>query len=208
MKTIHLLFLLLTIVPELRSQPDTLKNGAYRNVVDFKNNKPLFVTDFEFIKTAHSRIPELYRIFAKESRFTRKINSNSVWAIWCDGNLYLNAKRLNMANGYIKICKPLKYNYFKGGPVMTQIQKNRLQNAGQNFGLLGLSISGIIINEENKKDLHYFLILETGMINLVTKPNVLRVLQSNEDLLEKYEHEDNNESLEVLLKYLSLLNGA
>ncbi len=199
--------LVLTICfEETNCQSNAIKNGAYRNSVDFNKNKPLYETDFIFIKKNSKKIPELYRVKSKNKKIKKSLIKYSVWGIYNDSTFYLNLKRIGMVNGYIKITKFGKYSYFKGLPIKTLAQEAGLNNAAFTYGLTGAFVTGTMIASENENKIHYVLNMETGMINLLTRDYMIKILQPYYELLFNFQHEPNNDSLEILLKYIDLVN--
>ncbi|RLD25329.1 MAG: hypothetical protein DRI54_05080 [Bacteroidetes bacterium] len=187
-------------------QIDSLEIGAYRNSMDLRKNSPFYNTDFIFTKKDHYKIPELYTLSRTNIKLKKKIFDNGIWGIYDGESFYINAKRLGMVNGYIKIEKLGKYSYFKGKPIMSLNQQSRLNNSALNFGLIGASVSGAKIANENQADVNYVLNIETGMINLLNKDFMMLILRPYNELLSSFEYEDEPESLEVLLMYLDLVN--
>ena len=182
------------------------KNGAYRNHLDFQNNRPLTESNFRFIQKDNLRVPKLYHVISKDGSVKTKTIKKIIWGIYYNGSFFLNVEKLGMVNGYIKFDSLTKYCYFKGKPIMTLGQEERLNRSSRDFGLTGAVVTGTRIHIENKEDLHYVLNVQTGMINLLTKNYILRILEPYNELLMYFDFEKDNSSIEVLLKYLDLIN--
>ena len=182
------------------------KNGGYRNHLDFKDNRPFCEPDFIIVKKYNKKIPQLYKVLPHNRSVKKKTIKNEIWGIYDGYAFYLNAYRLGMTEGYIKTEVSGQYSYFKGVPIMTMGQEARLNNAARNYGLSGVLIASLFINSRNKNKVHYVLNLNTGMVNLLTKDYMYRILQSNEELLVEFKNAVNKDSIEVLLRYLNKIN--
>lgn len=198
--------ILLTTYDWASCQYESIKNGAYRNSVDFSQNEPLYTSHFNFIPKNHKKIPNLYKVKSENKSIKKGVLDNVIWAIFKDQSLYLNAERIGMKNGYIKIEKLGEYSYFRGVPVKSLIDQSRINNSALNYGLIGVAATSNKIKSENTEDIHYVLCLKSGMINLLSKNYMLRILRSHNELLYSFEHEENNETIEVQLRYLEFVN--
>ena len=136
---------------------------------------------------------------------TRIVNK-IIWGIYDGNSLYINAARIGMIKGYIRIEKLGRYSYFKGIPIISISQQDKMNNSAVMFGATGSIITKSQIANENKNNVNYVLNLETGMVNLLNKSYLLLLLDHFPDLIDEYNQEDKNESIEVILKYLDLLN--
>lgn len=197
---------LLSICTESYSQPILQKNGAYRNSVDFRNNKPFLENGFRYTRKKNKKIPSLYIVRYGKDEDESIVLDKSVWGIYEYPAFYLNVGRLGMKRGYVKFDTLRKYNYFKGKPILSLNQEARLNNAAKNFGLTGMAVSGTRISKENKSHVHYVLNRESGMINLLTKDYMLGILQPWYLLLKNYESEPDNDTVDIMLLYLELVN--
>lgn len=199
---------LFLLIIKANCQPDSLKNGAYRNSVDFNKNKPLYQSEFTFVKKYHEQIPELYLVKSINPKIQKKIINNVIWGIYYNHSFYLNAKKIGMTEGYIKISDLKIYNYFRGKPIMTLSQRARLNKSIFEWGLTGALLTSAEIEAENKDNIHYVLNIKSGIINLLSKEYMLRLLKLHGELLLNFQIENNNDSIEVFLKYLDLVNKA
>lgn len=189
------------------SQAETIKTGAYRNSIDFCNNKPLYELNFQFKKAKNKKVPDLYYIENENVSEDPIDNDNSIWGIYDGIYFYLNADRIGMTYGYIRVKKAGNYAYFKGKPMKSLQQKASINNSALMFGLSGAVITNATVNSENKDRIHYVLNFTSGMINLLTKDYMLRIMEPYGDLLYMFKSEVNNNSLEILQKYLELVNN-
>lgn len=208
MKNILILsgYLLINNLFVIFGQSDTVKTGAYRNSVEFKKNTPFLESRFIFVKRNIKKVPELYMVKSNDQSITINTINKVIWGIYDGKSFFINAARIGMIKGYIKIERFGKYSYFKGIPIKSIIQKERLNNSSYLFGVTGAIITSAQIAEENRGRVNYILNTETGMVNLLTKDYFLRILQPYPELLNNYQKEENGNSLDTVLKYIDLLN--
>ncbi len=211
-------YLFLFIMPVLFislafSQYDTIRNGAYLNGIEFNRNNPLYSSDFKFIKKtgpyAYSeeiRMINLYDIESRNPKIKRNTIKKMLWGIYDDHSFYLNARKIGMANGYIKIDSLKLYSYFRGKPILTPYQGYRLDKAGFEYGLIGTAVTAEKISYENRENVHYILNAKNGLIHLLNKDYLLRILQPHGDLLLLYNLEEDKDSIFVMFKYVDLIN--
>jgi hypothetical protein len=197
---------LMSFAKMVYGQPDSLKKGAYRNNVDFNNNKPCYQSEFSFIHKINDKIPELYKVEAINSYPDNEIIAMGIWGIYDGEFFYLNVKRFDMLKGYIRIKIEGPYAYFIGKPIKSLQQKAEIQNSAVMFGMTGAVISNTSINNENKDKVHYVLNFKSGIINLLTKEYLQMILKPYDDLLMHFNQEADCNSLETLKRYLKMLN--
>jgi len=201
-----LLFIFSICVAKTSGQTDSIPEGAYRNFVDFSRNSPLYECDFNFLKKYNKTIPELHDVSIANCDVDPKTIDNTIWAIYCEGSFYLNAEHMGMKKGFIKIDKLKKYSYFKGIPVKSLAQKDRMKHSIINFGATGALVTSMKISNENANNSNYVLNIETGMVNVLDGEYMLRILKPYPELLFYFEHDENNNSLQVILNYLDQIN--
>ena len=195
------------------AQYDTIRNGAYRNIEEFKKNNPLYTCAFEFKIKKPSPIPELYAVRSPNQKIHEKTLRYGIKFIKTDSCIYLNGYRLGMVAGYIKIYPIQTYGYFKGIPIVAIDLKNVIGNPSADplapLGIYSGGVSSRKIRKETKNDIHYVLNLESGMTNLLTKDYMLRLLESEPEyayLLKMFENEEYNDTYEVCRTYLECVN--
>ncbi len=148
----------------------------------------------------------LYDIESRNPKIKRKTIKKMLWGIYDDHSFYLNARKIGMANGYIKIDSLKLYSYFRGKPILTPYQGYRLDKAGFEYGLIGTAVAAEKISYENRENVHYILNAKNGLIHLLNKDYLLRILQLHGDLLLLYNLEEDKDSIFVMLKYVDLIN--
>jgi len=193
--------------PYIYSQYDSIKEGAYRNIVDFHKGKTILDSGFILIEKYNKKIPNFYKIeFSDELYDDNSSLIKSIFLIYSDNQLYINLARMHMINGYVRIEKIEKYCYFRGRPMKTLDQESRTNNSSILFGLSGALITQDAISKENKDKVDYVLNLESGMINLLTVDYLGLILSPYPELLFNYNNEATKESIETRLKYLKMIN--
>jgi hypothetical protein len=202
MMRISFIILLILCCGLIHGQP---VNGAYRNSVDYNKRTPMMnASQLRITLDYHPRVPDLYKVTPLKRQVKRKTIRKEIWCICVDSNLYLNAERIGMVKGYIKITGLKKYSYFRGIPVKTLYQQARQNDAIINFGVTGALVTEALTQQENQNKIHYVLNTETGMINLFNRNYMLRVLQPHKELLFNFNLEP--DYMSTYLKYLDILN--
>ena len=117
------------------SQKDTIIGKAYRNVVDFKNDKPLFESQCIFKKYNGS-----YKLQILNKKFKR-LDQMNIWVISDGKTLYFNAKRHGFESGFIKFNIKGNYYYFYAIPILSVAQRKKLFHSQVLYGLIGSTIT-------------------------------------------------------------------
>ncbi len=199
-------FIILTFTfLNVKSQEIKIKEGAYRNIVDFHKNKPFVENvDFHFKEKAKEHI---YSVSAKNKKFKNSNLNFEVWAIFQDSTLFINLKRLGMGNGYAKILELGRYSFFIGRIALTADQKDRMNKSSFDFGLIGWAVSAYNIRKENGGNDLYLMDLQKGMPENLTINYMKFILRDDKDLFNKYMMESEKASLDVMIGYIKELNS-
>jgi hypothetical protein len=185
-----------------------IKEGGYRNIGDFHKGKTIIDSVYTFEKSNYKKIPNFYKVeFLESFEDTNDMPLNSIFLIYENNYLYINASRLGMKDGFIRVEKVEKFIYFKGTPVRSLEQKYRVNQSIFLFGAGGGVISNMNVDIENKDKIHYVLNMESGMVNLLTVDYLRMILEPYPELLFNFNIEASVESLETKLKYLNLINS-
>jgi hypothetical protein len=187
------------------SQVDTIKNGAYRNCVEFRKNDPSYECEFIVSPKVYSSIPGLCRVKPVDGSINGRILRRAIWGIYCDSTFYLNLRRIGMTKGYVALREMDKYSYFKGIPMYNMYQKKKLHDAQVGFGLIGYAVADAIIMKEIRDNDNYILNFETGQVNLITPGYVHRILSEYPALQAVFELEE-DKSNSQLMRYIQLVN--
>ncbi len=179
---------------------------AYRNQVDFKNEKPLYETRFKYKLKESSKFHDVYKIKSKELRIKRKDIKYSIWIISDGDYLYLNSKRHGFQGGYIKFKKGRNYYYFHAKPVLSVSQKNKIKRSTETFRITGYTVTVLNVNKENNKGEHNVLNLKKGTTDILTQKYIRDLLINYSELSEEFNNNKNNDKLEVLKSYLEIIN--
>ncbi|MBL4657008.1 MAG: hypothetical protein JKX73_03345 [Flavobacteriales bacterium] len=187
------------------AQLENTTYGAYRNSVDLKENKPLFTCQFEITAIKNKNKIDLYKVKPVGQKIKAKEMAYAIWAIYQRGKFYLNAQKLGMMKGFIKVEVVGKYSYFKGVPILSMAQKNQISEGTFMFGLIGAATSTSQVSKDNEGKEHYVLNLESGISNLLTPGYMLKMMKPHEDLQKQYEASE-NKSLREVLRFVDLVN--
>jgi hypothetical protein len=195
------------------SQNDTIhqKLGAYRNAVDYKNNKLLIEGKFIMTKLKYPKSFEFYDIKnIKPTDSTQPVTyfnmKYGIWAIIDSSNIYFNSYRFGIGKGFAKAIEKGRYCYIKGKPITNENQDESVTQAGLLGGLVGEGIAAGTIYLKLKDKIHYVIDVQNGNIHNLDKNYLCYILQPHADLYDQYLNEPNNETIEVLIKYVKLIN--
>ncbi len=203
-----ILILIITIIPFnfLVAQTDTIKVGAFKNYSDFMNNKPFITKKFKMTyKDVISNYP-VYKVVSDTPKVKKDIINNQTWGIYNGESFYINSIWVNMQKGYIKVLEYGQYSYLEASPTMNAMQQQTIKEVYFTFGVVGGVLSTAAVNMKNSKNTHYILNLNNGSIQNLNKDYLNRILETEPDLFEQYNNEDKQEDMDILLKYIKLLN--
>ncbi len=192
----------------LYGQYDKIRDGAYRNIGDFRNSKPLDTCEYNF--SPKKRMGTIFYKVNCKDRKIRKYRINLEYYVIKENNaLYLNTARLGMSKGYIKIDTLLPFSYFRGVPMRSLKQDDIIANYSYWFGITGGTIAAVATEIKNRKKVNYVINIESGIIHLLTRNYLINILASRKeyfDLLKKFVQEPDQESIDVLKSYLGKIN--
>ncbi len=206
MRRIFMLSVFLIVCIIVLGQTDSILIGGYRNIVEFKRKTPTYRSSFTFKKKEHPMIPELFYAKSNDRKIKGSILKKSIFIIYTGEKYYINAERIGMVPGYIKIDTLRHYSYFKGKPIKTAFQQEKNKNAFFYYGVAGYAISSAETYSEISGNIYYVFNSETGSVNLLNRQYLSLILQPYSELDLKYQIETNKDSLDVMLDYLDLLN--
>jgi hypothetical protein len=187
------------------------KTGGYSTLNDFKSNAPNHLDTFIVSQRTSGDIKAWggndYKVESKTETTTKKVIKNEIWGIVVNDTLYLNGIRLTGLNWYSKVELFGKYCFLKPAfPVAPKIQKELGLNDpqyGYMFGAVGGAIQGA---QMAVKRIPLIYSISDGQKMLLSKKNILMLLESQPELKSSFLSEANQDSEETLLKYLKLLN--
>ena len=208
MKHLFTLILLVFCIhyPNLIAQEINIKEGVYRNMVDFQSNNP-FIEDVELKFKQSSKKKPIFKVSDKKNKINNQVFDFGAWAIYYDSCLYINLKRLGMGIGYSKIFELGRHSFFIGRMTVYGDQKAQLGRNAFNFGLIGAAVSIYNITKENGgKDL-YLIDLKKGVPKNLTVDYMQFILRDDKDLYNRYMMEPEKASLYVMIEYVKALNS-
>lgn len=188
------------------------KVGGYSTLGDFQENNPNYPDTFIVSQRTTGDIKAWggndYKVESKTETTTKKIIKNEIWGIIDNDTLYLNGIRLTGGPiWYSKVEIFGKYCFLRPAfPVAPKIQKELGLNApqyGYMFGAVGGAIQGA---QMAVKRIPLIYNISDGHKMLLSKKNILALLEDQPELKSSFMTEQNQDSEETLLKYLKLLN--
>jgi hypothetical protein len=191
------------------------KLGAYRNAADYNKNKPCIEGIFDMEKFKHPKDFEYYyiekiKLIDTNQVITLFMINYGIWVIIDSNDFYFNCDRIRIGKGFVRATEKGCYCYVKGKPVTnTKLDESEVQAGlvgGVFGGAIGGAVAGAFIQRETKNMIHYIVDLQTGNIHDLNKNYICFILKPHADLYDQYMNEPDNESMEVLTKYIKLLN--
>ena len=202
---ISILVLLLSHISST-AQHSTIKEGVYRNIVEFHRNLPFYSLEEVDIDEDIGRIRNKYYVLKNKSGKKIRRLEKKIWAVYKDSCFYINYSRIGIVGaGFIKVEEFGRYSLIKGMYALTVSQRDRLIKNSFDFGLIGGGITSINVYKENS-DYYHFLNLKTGVPSSITVEYVKFILKDDPILLKGYQSESEKESIETILKYIRQLN--
>ncbi|MEO6355631.1 MAG: DUF6563 family protein [Ferruginibacter sp.] len=188
------------------------KAGGYSTLGDFLGNAPNYLDTFVISKRTTGSIKAWggndFKVESTTEKTTKKNIKNEIWGIVVDDTLYLNGLKLTGLIWYSKVEIFGKYCFLRPAfPVAPKIQKELGLNDpqyGYMFGAVGGAIQGA---QMAVKRIPLIYDLSDGHKMLLSKKNILILLETQQELKSSFESEQNQDSEVTLLKYLKLLNG-
>lgn len=205
LKTSFITILLFFVWTFSNAQTETRYGKAYRNVVDFRNDKPLYVAKFRYLLNTSCSY-DIYEVKADHIRLSKKEIKYGIWLISDGDFLYFNAGRHGFKPGYVKLRKGGNYYYFYSEPTLSVSQRKRILNSGYQYGTIGSIVSASKVNKENIRFQHNVLDLKKGTSDILTIQYIQKVLKPYSDLLKEFNENENKSDLKVLRMYLIKIN--
>lgn len=182
------------------------KGKAYRNSIDFANDKPLYQTTFRYVQIKSAKAHGAYKVKSDNLVISGHDMKYSIWVISDGEYLYLNGTRNGCIDGYIRLKKGSNYNYFMAEPMLSNNQQERLNNSSILFGVVGATITSANIEKETRGKEHHVLDLSSGKTYTLTKDYIRSLLADYPLLLNEFDNTENKDDLEILKAYLERIN--
>jgi len=180
------------------------QDGAYQTSIDILKNQTL--THSNFIFTQIPADTNFYRVNSIKKSLKKLLKSNQIWGIIQDSTLYINCIRLGMKKRYVKVQEAGRYCYVIAEPIISPEQKASVARNAAMFGLVGGTVSNLVVKKQNEDKDHFLIDLQYGIPHLASKRYIEHLLSDHKELLDKFNEEPKNDSRPVFLKYLKLLN--
>lgn len=189
--------------------------GMYKSSQDFVSKKSFYVAEFSFDNAEVDDVYDnknadiYYRIKSSDSKANSLAKEKIVWGIYKDSVLFLNAKRMGMKNGYLKVREFGKYSYFMGEYVLSIAEQDQIMRRSVAFGAIGGGLmAGLLMSDgvNSKGILPYLMNLEVGVPHVLDQYYLAFILRDYPDLAEQFKSEPKPDELETQLKYIRLLN--
>lgn len=189
----------------------THKAGGYETLSDFQSNTPKYLDTFIVSKRTTGEIKAWggndYAVESTTETTTKKVIKNQIWGIFFNDTLYLNGLKLTGLIWFSKVEIFGKYCFLKPAfPVLAKIQKELGLNDpqyGYMFGAVGGAFQGA---QMALKRIPLIYSLSDGKKMLLCKKNILMLLENYPELKTNFLNEKKQETEDILLKYLKLLN--
>jgi len=226
MKYIFILFFFCFSI-RASAQKTSYPAGAYFSLDDIQKKKPGKQPSFRMEKrdslSIMSKGGNDFAAVPLKDELPQSTYDEYLLALSDGENLFLNGYKLNMQFGYIDVISEGKYFLFRGavlkgkntmtasaitGLVLAGVvgSPNIIASAGGS-GLRAIR-SGQSNNRGNMKRFVYVMLPSSGEIFVLNKKFVEYALENFPELWAKFENDDNNGSMEVMMKYIEQLNAA
>ncbi|MEI7596769.1 MAG: DUF6563 family protein [Bacteroidota bacterium] len=202
----YILFLFLIQSTCAFAQQSTIKKGAYFTHNSFVANSPAITDSFVISYLYLEKEYQLFSVKSYDGKVRQKDINKSIWAIYDGHSLYLNCFRLFMTKEYAKVIHLGRYSYFTAPPLMSDKQQLAVSNSTVIFGVVGGIVASSNVNKQIRNNVHYVLDMKTGIPHELDKVYLLHILKSNEYLLSQFNAELNQDDINVIIKYVVLLN--
>lgn len=193
------------ITQNTHSQVIKIKEGAYRNLVDFHKNQP-FTENVKF-RFTEMREGHIYKTSAIGKSFKNSRLNLKVWAIYQDSTLYLNLKRFGMGKGYAKMLILGRYSFFHGRVRKTAFQKEKVLEQYYISGLFGAIVAEHNILKNMDWNNLFVIDLQKGAPDNLNSGYIEMALSRHPDLLNAYIAESDKKAINVMLEYIHRLNS-
>lgn len=209
-KSTALIALLLLVKTTVFAQMAGTTSGAYTSYEEFKSNSPKYTAGLVVEKRSKTNIllwgGSDYEVKSTDKTITGKTVKKEVWGIVQQDTLYLNQKGLSGMNGFVRVELLDKYSFLRIGVPTKKIQKELGINIFEY--LSGAGAMGGAVQGGQLAVLRFSLIydIEQNKKWLLSKDNILMLLESHNDLKTEYLAEADMEKEDVLIKYLKKLN--
>ncbi len=181
MKKSTIFFIFIFFILSAFSQKDTIIGKAYRNIVDYKNDKPIFESECMFKMSYTPKYSGSYKLKILDKRY-RNIKKKSIWIITDGTILYLNAKRHAFDTGFLRLELTGNYLYFYAIPLLSVVEEKKIVQNTVNFGIVGGAVTYNKIQQNNEAANHNVLNLNKGSSSILNEQFMLNLLNDYPEL--------------------------
>lgn len=212
MKPIGLLILLILSFSSLYGQVSSYPKGVYMSYDEVNKKTPSLLIELEKKKRTKGEIKMTggndYKLY-KSDKSISKIKIKRDFFAYSDGDtLFINCMHYKIQAWYTPLLSDGKYMVICGGLSMNpKIRKEQLRNRaqiGSLFGPIGGGIQGAKLAM-----LRFVYIIDSNSDQLipVTRNHLIEMLEETPELLIQYKKEKEQYNVEVIVKYLTLINN-
>jgi hypothetical protein len=200
--------------PEYKNFPcPESRTGCYDSFKSFHTGIPAMISGFHPEKKNNHEIRES-QAGGYSLKFDSAVpgnirNADHVWGVYFDDTLYINRKFYIGKKGFDKVFCMGSYGYFHGiNPNTEPISENAIYSSTMLFGLAGGLIADAADSERNRlygkfpRVMIYLLDYETGIVSPLTSFKLEKILETDPELLQKYQKEKYRFSMMVLHAYI------
>jgi len=185
--------------------------GGYTSAAEFKANTPKYPAGLTVTKRSRTTIimwgGNDYEVQSTDKSIKSSTIKKDIWGVYAQDTLYINAKPLTGYAGYTKVevygkylfARPAFPNYF------TQQKMGITSNSSSTaaFGAAGGAISGA---QKALARLPLIYNTQTDEKMVLSKKEILKLLESHSELKMQYEAEPDMEAEVTLVSYLIKIN--
>lgn len=201
-KTIFIITILLSV--NLYAQNIKYKSGLYLTFEELIKNHPSSNINVELEKRTTHQIKMYggndYKLNPIEKSAKKKYLKKEVCAYSDGENIFLNLYKYDIQSGYVKILSNKSALIFKAGlPSKPKDYGIDTANLSSMFGAIGGAFNGAKLAMLR---FPYVLNKSSQNVILVTSENLHEVINSDKELLLKYESESNEKNIDLIIQYL------
>jgi hypothetical protein len=185
----------------INAQHTEIRNGAYKSFTDFRKNKP-YKENVQFKFKPYWVNKNILKV--KGGKLKSKDLKYDTWGIFQGSALYLNLLFLNKGTGYVKVLEFGRFSLYRIGR-----KEPKEPGFWESFFLEVFFPDeyDLLTSFAGKGERFYVFDLKNCLSKPINVPNMYVFLNNNRDLYQQYRNEEDNESIELIQRYLRDLNA-